>query len=61
MAGKEETEKLGSITLKFKTTIASDGGINRVAIHQYGNMIQLTGEQARSLANTILIKLGEKP
>ena len=43
-----------SITLSFKGGIATDGQINRVQVFQYGRMIQMTKEQAQTLAKEIL-------
>jgi hypothetical protein len=56
----EDSVKVESLTVSFKRGIAPDGQITRVFVRQYGSFIQMTTQQARSLAKTLLAKLGEQ-
>lgn len=46
-----------SIQVRFKVGVTTDGKIGRIQIWQYGSMIQMTKEQARTLAQEILRRI----
>jgi hypothetical protein len=60
MATTKETEKIESIIVSFMRRLEPDGTISAVQIRQYASFLHLTPEQARSLARTLLAKLGDQ-
>lgn len=55
----DEVHQVESVFLTFKGGLTPDGKVTRVNIRQYHALVQLTIEQARSLARTIIAKLGD--
>lgn len=49
----EKEESIGPLTLRFKHGIKPDGKITGVTLEQFESCIQLTKEQAISLADTL--------
>lgn len=53
----QDKVKIDTIQVRFKAGVTTDGQIGRVQIWQFGSMVQMTKEQARTLAQEILRRI----
>lgn len=56
---RKSKEEIGPLTVSFKAGLRTDGGIIRVSLTQFEAHVDLTAEQAISLARTIRARLGD--
>ena len=51
--------KIGPLTMRFKNGLRTDGEVIRLVLEQFDESIELTEEQAKSLAKTIRARFGD--